>query len=68
MKFELRTDFIELQQLLKACGLVDTGAEAKMMIAEGGILVNGDEESRRGRKLRAGDVVHLPDGHEIRVG
>lgn len=65
--FHLRTEYITLSQLLKAVDLASSGAEAKAILAEGGVLVNGEEDNRRGRKLRPGDVVRLADGEEIRV-
>lgn len=61
--FALRGDHITLDALLKACGLVDSGGAAKALIAEGGVLVNGEAETRRGRKLRAGDRVAAGDLH-----
>jgi ribosome-associated protein len=58
---ELRGDMIRLGQLLKAAGLVVSGAEAKTLIAEGQVLVNGEAELRRGRQLHRGDVVEVGD-------
>ena len=55
--FDLRGDHITLDALLKAAGLVSSGGEAKMLIQQGGVLVNGEVDLRRGRKLRAGDEV-----------
>jgi ribosome-associated protein len=55
--FALRGDHITLDALLKATGLVDSGGAAKVLIAEGQVQVNGVAETRRGRKLRAGDTV-----------
>ena len=55
--FELRGDHITLDALLKAAGLASSGGDAKMLIQQGGVLVNGEIDLRRGRKLRAGDVV-----------
>ncbi len=63
--FELKSDFIELAQLLKAAGVTDSGAEAKLLVQDGGVLVNGEPESRRGRKLRQGDTVELPGTAKI---
>jgi ribosome-associated protein len=48
---------IRLGQLLKLCGLIDSGAEAKAMLAAAGASVNGEPETRRGRQLHLGDVV-----------
>lgn len=50
-------DFIQLDQFLKHENLVGSGGEAKHFIREGNVLVNGEVETRRGRKLRNGDVV-----------
>lgn len=58
-QFKLRStdDFIKLGQLLKAAGLVDSGAEAKDEIINGNVKVNGEVELRRGKKLKDKDVV-----------
>jgi ribosome-associated protein len=63
---EIRDDTIRLGQLLKLAGIVDSGGEAKTLIAEGAVKVNGEPESRRGRQLRAGDVLAAA-GQEVRV-
>jgi ribosome-associated protein len=60
-EFHARDGMIRLGQLLKAAGLVDTGGEAKHVLAEGDVLVNGEVETRRGRQLHAGDEVALGD-------
>ncbi len=57
--FALRGDYITLDALLKATGLAPSGGAAKVLVAEGAVRVNGDGETRRGRKLRAGDEVAL---------
>ncbi len=62
----IREDMIRLGQLLKLAGLVDSGAEAKVVLAEGGVTVNGQPESRRGRQLHRGDVV-AAGGEEVVV-
>ena len=56
---KLRKDepFITLGVLLKITGIIDTGGQAKFFLAENTVLVNGEEENRRGRKLYHGDVV-----------
>ena len=56
-QLKLRSEYITLGQLLKAMDFVSDGAEAKLRILDGDALVNGETETRRGRKLRAGDVV-----------
>ena len=53
----LRDEFIKLGQALKVVGFVDSGVEAKEVIQEGLVLVNGEVDTRRGRKLYEGDVV-----------
>lgn len=62
----LRDEYIKLGQALKAAGLVESGVEAKEVITEGLVTVNGETYTRRGRKLYAGDMV-LFDGEEIRI-
>lgn len=57
--FSLRGDHITLDALLKATGLAGSGGDAKRLIVEGQVQVNGSPETRRGRKLRAGDEVVL---------
>lgn len=59
--FTLRGDHITLDALLKATGLAHSGGGAKVLIADGQVQVNGEVETRRGRKLRAGDGVALGD-------
>ena len=63
---KLREEFIKLGQALKAAGLVDSGVEAKEAIQDGLVRVNGETDTRRGRKLHAGDVVTY-DGEEIKI-
>ena len=57
---------IRLGQLLKLADLVDSGSDAKQVIADGLVRVNGEAESRRGRQLSAGDVVDV-SGHSVKV-
>ena len=54
---KLRDEFIKLGQALKAAGFVESGVEAKEVIQDGLVLVNGETDIRRGRKLYEGDVV-----------
>ena len=63
---KLREEFIKLGQALKAAGLVESGVEAKEVIQNGLVLVNGEIDERRGRKLYDGDIVSL-DGEEIKI-
>lgn len=53
----IRDESIRLGQFLKLADLADLGSDAKELLAEGGVLVNGEPETRRGRRLRAGDIV-----------
>lgn len=62
----IRDESIRLGQFLKLANLVGSGAEAKPVIAEGLVRVNGEVESRRGRQLKVGDVVEL-GGQAARV-
>ena len=55
----IRDESIRLGQFLKLANLVESGAEAKPVIADGAVLVNGEVETRRGRQLAKGDVVTL---------
>jgi ribosome-associated protein len=62
----IREESIRLGQFLKLADLAEAGSDAKELIAAGEVLVNGEPETRRGRQLRAGDVVQL-DGRSARV-
>ena len=55
----IRTEQIRLDQFLKLAGAVAAGGEAKHLVQSGEVTVNGERETRRGRKLRAGDAVQL---------
>lgn len=66
IELPLRGDHITLDALLKATGLADSGGMAKTLIADGRVRVNGEVETRRGRKLRVGDEVAL-DAARVRV-
>ena len=66
VEVKLRDEYIKLGQALKATGMVESGVEAKEVIQEGLVMVNGETDTRRGRKLYGGDVV-LFDGEEIRI-
>ena len=62
----IQTEFIKLQDLLKFAGAVETGGDAKLIIQEGRVAVNGEVCTMRGKKIRPGDVVTLP-GVQISV-
>ena len=59
--FELRGEFITLDALLKACGLAESGGQAKALVAEGLVTVDGQTELRKTAKIRAGQAVALGD-------
>ena len=63
---KLRDEFIKLGQVLKAAGWVEDGVEAKFAVQDGKVSVNGETDTRRGRKLYDGDIGRY-DGHEIKV-
>lgn len=63
----INTEFIKLDSLLKLAGLVETGGEAKILIQEGQVLVNGEVCTMRGKKLRPGDQVEL-EGQAVTIG
>lgn len=56
---EISTEYIKLDAFLKFTGAVGTGGEAKIRIADGEVLVNGEVCTMRGKKLRNGDTVQL---------
>ncbi|MBR4085505.1 MAG: RNA-binding S4 domain-containing protein [Lachnospiraceae bacterium] len=63
---KLREDYIKLGQALKAAGLVENGVDAKFVIQDGLVKVNGCIETQRGKKLVAGDLVEF-DGEQIKI-
>lgn len=63
---KLREDYIKLGQALKAAGMVESGVEAKEVISQGLVLVDGEIETRRGRKLYDGAEV-IYDGDKISI-
>jgi ribosome-associated protein len=58
---QIKGDTIRLGQLLKVAGIADSGGEAKALIADGQVSVNGEVETRRGRQLHAGDELAAGD-------
>ena len=63
---EIRDDFIKLGQLLKLANLVSSGVEAKIVIQNGEVMVNGEVESRRGKKIYPQDIIEY-DGQQVTV-
>ena len=55
-------DFIELVKLLKTLKMAESGGHGKMMIAEGQVKLNGNQEFRKRAKIRRGDLIETPDG------
>jgi ribosome-associated protein len=62
----IRDEAIRLGQFLKLADLIDNGADAKPLLMQGEVVVNGEVETRRGRQLSKGDVVTL-GGESVRV-
>ena len=65
-EIEIRGDVIRLGQLLKLADIADSGADAKALLADEQVLVNGEIETRRGRQIHAGDLVAVA-GRSFRV-
>lgn len=65
-EFRLKDEFIKLGQLLKAAGMVGSGVDAKFVIQDGLVLLNGEVETRRGKKIYDGDIVEF-DGEQVKV-
>lgn len=65
-RIKIDSEYIKLQDLMKFCGLVGTGGEAKIVIQNGEVKVNGEVCTMRGKKLREGDKVEF-DGTEVIV-
>ncbi|MBE6024294.1 MAG: RNA-binding S4 domain-containing protein [Cellulosilyticum sp.] len=65
-EIKIETEFIKLEQLMKFASMVQTGGEAKMLIAQELVLVNGEICTQRGKKIRPGDEVEF-DGQMYRV-
>ena len=61
MKYELKDDYIELFKLLKLLDLVDSGAQAKMLVADGYVLRNGEVETRKRAKIISGDIIEVAE-------
>lgn len=66
MEIEIRDEFIKLGQALKLAGVVEDGVHAKEVITQGMVCVNGEVDTRRGRKVYEGDVISF-EGQEIKV-
>ena len=62
----IKDEFIKLGQALKLAGLVESGVDAKIVVQDGQVKVNGSVETQRGKKLVVGDVVEY-DGRKFKV-
>jgi ribosome-associated protein len=60
-EIKIDTDYITLGQFLKLAEVIQTGGMAKWFLSEHAVFVNGEQESRRGRKLYAGDRIEIPN-------
>lgn len=65
-EIKVRDEFIKLGQALKAADLVSSGVEAKIVVQDGLVQVNGEVDTRRGRKLVPGDVITF-DGNSVKI-
>lgn len=66
-KVIIRDDFIKLGQAMKLAGMVGSGVDAKMLIQDGQVEVNGGVEYQRGKKLHEGDVITF-NGESVQIG
>ena len=65
-ELSIKDEFIKLGQAMKAAGIVGSGVDAKMLIQDGQVLVNGEVDTRRGRKLYDGDIFEF-EGEQIKI-
>lgn len=61
IEFQLEHEYVELNQLLKLAGVCDSGGAGKVLVASGGVMVDGVVESRKTAKIRAGQTVAIDD-------
>ena len=66
-KVIIRDDFIKLGQAMKLAGMLGSGVDAKMLIQDGQVEVNGEVEYQRGKKLHEGDVITF-NGESVQIG
>lgn len=59
-QIKIDTEYITLGQFLKVAELIQSGGMAKWFLGEYGVFVNGEQDQRRGRKLRSGDEINIP--------
>lgn len=65
-QIKLNEDYIKLGQALKAAGLVSSGVEAKIVIQDGLVRIDGEIDTRRGKKLYGGEVIEF-DGQSVKI-
>ena len=65
-QIKIKDEYIKLGQALKLAGMVGSGVEAKIMIQDGQVLVNGEVELQRGKKLHPGDIISF-NGEEAQI-
>ena len=65
-QIKIKDDYIKLGQALKLAGMVGSGVEAKVVIQDGQVLVNGEVELQRGKKLHPGDIISF-NGEEAQI-
>ncbi len=65
-ELKVKDDFIKLGQVLKACGMVESGVEAKEVIQDGLVTVDGEVETQRGKKLKGGEIVEF-NGQKVKI-
>jgi len=63
---KIETEFIKLDQLLKWCGIVGSGTDAKLLIKNEAVKLNGEIETRRGKKIYSGDIIEV-DKKEYKI-
>lgn len=61
----IETEYIKLDQFLKLSGVVQTGGQAKLIISEGNVIVNGTPVLERGRKIRKNDIIEIKDNEKF---
>ncbi|WP_394581548.1 S4 domain-containing protein YaaA [Cytobacillus firmus] len=66
-EIQIDTEYITLGQFLKAADVIQTGGMAKWFLSEYEVFVNGEQDQRRGRKLRTGDKIEIPDVGEFTI-
>lgn len=66
-ELEIGTEYVTLGQVLKMTDVISSGGMAKWFLSENEVLINGEIDQRRGRKLRHGDLVNIPGVGELRI-